>query len=113
MPELAKSSKEPASSGPALPAIPVIDVRSGGPVAHARLQRERLAALRDACFSFLPGLRGIAPVLDRVSSAWLARTPSPYLDEISTIAGLVAGGGVWFVNAPYEWGCTTRVDAAP
>jgi hypothetical protein len=112
MSELAESSKLRASGDPALPAIPVIDVRSGGPVAHARLQRERLATLRDACFSFLPGLRGIAPVLDRVSSAWLARTPSPYLDEIAAIAGLIKGGGVWFVNASYEWGCTTRVDAA-
>lgn len=95
-----------------LPAIPVIDVRGGGPVAHARLRREPMIALRDACFSFVPGLRGIAPVLDRVSSSWLARTPSPYLTEIAEISGLVAGGGVWFVNASYEWGCTTRVDAA-
>jgi hypothetical protein len=96
-----------------LPAVPVIDVRSGGPVAHARLRREPMAALRDACFSFLPGARRIAPVLDRVSSRWLARTPSPYIDEIAAISGLIAGGGVWFVNASYEWGCTTRVDAAP
>jgi hypothetical protein len=98
---------------PALPAIPVFDVRRGGPVAHAQLRREPLAALRDACFSFMPGARRIAPVLDRVSSAWLARTPSPYIGEIAAIAGLVPGGGVWFVNASYEWGCTARVDAAP
>jgi hypothetical protein len=96
-----------------LPTIPVIDVRRGGPIAHARLQRERMMALRDACFSFVPGSLRLAPVLDKVSSAWLARTPSPYLNEIAAISGLVAGGGVWFVNASYEWGCTTRVDAAP
>jgi hypothetical protein len=69
-----------------------------------------MAALRDACFSPLPGARVVAPVLDRVSSAWLRRTPSPYLDEIAAIAKLIGGGGVWFVNASYEWGCTTRVD---
>jgi hypothetical protein len=97
----------------ALPAIPVIDVRRGGPVDHARQHRETMAALRDACFSFTPGTRLIAPVLDRVSAAWLARTPSPYVSEIAAIADLIAGGGVWFVNASYEWGCTTRVDAAP
>jgi hypothetical protein len=30
------------------PAIPVIDVRRGGPVTHARLQRQRMMALRNA-----------------------------------------------------------------
>jgi hypothetical protein len=102
-----------AAAGSGLPAIPVIDVRRGGPVAHARLRREPMMALRNACFSFLPGSVRLAPMLDRVSSTWLVRTPSPYLDEIAAISDLVAGGGVWFVNASYEWGCTTRVDAAP
>jgi len=106
-------SETHGGGGAGLPAIPVIDVRRGGPVAHARLRRAPMTALRDACFSFLPGSIRIAPVLDKVSSRWLARTPSPYLDEIATISGLVAGGGVWFVNASYEWGCTTRIDAAP
>jgi hypothetical protein len=102
-----------AAAGAELPAIPVIDVRDGGPVAHARLRREPMAVLRDACFSFPPGSRILAPLLDRVSSKWLGRTPSPYLDEIAAISGLIAGGGIWFVNASYEWGCTARVDAAP
>jgi hypothetical protein len=96
-----------------LPAIPVVDVRCGGPVAHARLARERMMVLRDACFSIVPGSRGLAPALDRLSSSWLTRTPSPYLDEMAAISELAAGGGVWFVNAAYEWGCTTRIDAAP
>jgi hypothetical protein len=72
-----------------------------------------MMALRDACFSVVPGMRSLAPALDRLSSAWLARTPSPYIDEIAAISDLAAGGGVWFVNASYEWGCTTRIDAAP
>jgi hypothetical protein len=95
------------------PAIPVIDVRRGGPVTHARLRLERMMALRDACFSLVPGSRVIAPALDRLASTLLARTPSPYLDEIAAISDLAAGGGVWSVNACYEWGCTTRIDAAP
>jgi hypothetical protein len=111
--KLVESETHGGGAGPGLPAIPVIDVRDGGPVAHAKLQRERMLALRDACFYFLPGAVRLAPVLDKVSSKWLARTPSPYLDEIAAIAGLAPGGGVWFVNASYEWGCTTRVDAAP
>jgi hypothetical protein len=99
---------------PLHPAIPVIDVRRGGPVAHAMLRRDHMIALRDACFSVVPApIRRLAPVLDRVSSWWLKRTPSPYIDEIAAISDLAAGGGVWFVNASYEWGCTTRIDAAP
>ena len=58
-----------------------------------------MVALRDACFSVVPGpLRRLAPVLDRLSSSFLARTPSPYTDEIAAISDLAAGGGVWFVN---------------
>ena len=33
----------------ALPEIPVVDVRGGGPVALARVQRERMDELRAAC----------------------------------------------------------------
>jgi hypothetical protein len=115
-----KLSESDAAAGSALPggmenpAIAVIDVREGGPVAHARARRDRMIALRDACFSIVPGLlHGLAPALDRLSSSWLARTPSPYLDEIAAISDIAGRAGVWFVNASYEWGCTARVDAAP
>ncbi len=91
--------------------IPVVDVRTGGPVEHARIGRDRMIALREGC---VPGpLRALAPLLDRLSSDWLARTPSPYVREVAAIADIAAVPGVWFVNASYEWGCTTRVDAAP
>lgn len=51
--------------------------------------------------------------MDRVSRAWLLRTPSPYVAEIAQIADIAGRPGVWFVNASYEWGCTTRIDAGP
>ena len=104
---------ESLEAATALPDIAVVDVRSGGPLAHAALGHERMAVLRDACVSLLPGMATLAPVLDKVSSVWLGRTPSPYLAEIAAIAKLVRGGGVWFVNAAYEWGCTARVDDGP
>jgi hypothetical protein len=88
-----------------------VDVRNGGPVAHARISRDRMIALREDC---VPGpLRAVAPLLDRWSCSWLARTPSPYAREVAAIADIAGVPGVWFVNASYEWGCTTRVDAAP
>jgi hypothetical protein len=92
----------------------VIDIRDCGPVGYARLRRERMLALRQDCFSLVPGpLRALTPGLDRLSSAWLKRSPSPYVDEIAAISDIAAVAGVWFVNASYEWGCTTRVDATP
>jgi hypothetical protein len=112
MPQVSPRSKRalrPRRRAPV--AIPVVDVRAGGPVEHARIGRDRMIALRDCC---VPGpLRALAPLLDRLSSRWLARTPSPYIDEVAAIADIAGLPGVWFVNASYEWGCTTRVDATP
>ncbi|MFL5183089.1 MAG: hypothetical protein ACJ8CQ_21505 [Microvirga sp.] len=97
-----------------LAAIPVLDLREGGPVEHARRRRHEMLALRDACFSVVPApLRGLARPLDRVSAAWLKTTPSPYVGEIAEIAAIAGRPGVWFVNASYEWGCTTRIDVEP
>lgn len=94
--------------------IPLLDVRRGGPVDHAKRSREAMLRLREACFSVVPApLRGIAKPLDRLSRAWLARSPSPYVGEIAAIAEMAGKPGVWFVNASYEWGCTTRIDVAP
>jgi hypothetical protein len=73
-----------------------------------------MVALRDDCFSIVPRpLRGLIPTLDRLSWSWLEWTPSPYVGEIETISGIAGRAGVWFVNASYEWGCTTRVDTVP
>jgi hypothetical protein len=97
-----------------LPEIPLLDLRPGGPVEHARLRRREMLALREACFSIVPApLRGLARALDRISERWLRATPSPYAGEIAEIARIAGRRGVWFVNASYEWGCTTRVDTEP
>ena len=97
-----------------LPTIPLFDVRAGGPVEHARLRRQEMLALRNACFSMIPApLRGIVRPLDRISARWLKASPSPYVGEIDRIAGIAGRPGVWFVNASYEWGCTTRIDVEP
>src|SRR5262249_24505566 len=96
------------------PAIPVIDVRGRGPVEHARVRRAAMMALRDRCLSLVPRpLRWLAPVLDRLSSSWLPRPPRPSVEEFPAVSRLAEAAGIWFVNASYEWGCTTRVDAGP
>ena len=38
----------------ALPAIPVVDIRQGGPADHVRRSAARARALRDACLGFFP-----------------------------------------------------------
>jgi hypothetical protein len=97
-----------------LPPVPVLDTRRGGAVAHAERRRGAMLDLREACFSVLPApMRGIARPLDRISAAWLRRSPSPYVDEIARIAEIAGRPGVFFVNASYEWGCTTRIDVEP
>lgn len=92
-----------------LPAIPVIDLRDGGPLRHAERKAAAARALRDACLTFFPrAMQPIVPTLDLISRRWLARSRSPYLPEIAQIANTLGFSGVWLLNASYQWGCTAR-----
>ena len=92
-----------------LPEIPVIDVRDGGPLHHARLSAQRARALRDACLRFFPSAAlPFVPTLDWLSRRSLERSRSPYLAEIVQIEALIGLSGVWLLNAAYQWGCTAR-----
>ena len=92
-----------------LPAIPVIDLRDGGPVRHAERNKASARALRDACLAFFPrAALPFVPALDLISRRWLARSRSPYLPEIARIADALGFSGVWLLNASYQWGCTAR-----
>jgi hypothetical protein len=111
---LTQLSRNTIASNATLNDIPVLDVREDGPVGHARRRREAMLELREACFSVIPAaLRRVAEPLDRVSRTWLLRCPSPYVGEIAEIAAIARRAGVWFVNASYEWGCTTRIEVDP
>src|SRR5947209_6527145 len=90
-----------------LPAIPVRDVRDGGAVRHAIAARDRARSLRDECLAWFPSsARYAIPILDKLTRRWLMRSCSPYVAEISAIAGALDFPGVWFLNGSYEWGCT-------
>jgi hypothetical protein len=92
-----------------LPAIPVIDLRDGGPVRHAKSDPAKARALRDACLAFFPrSILPLVPALDTLSRRWLARSRSPYLAEIAHITAALGFSGVWLLNASYQWGCTAR-----
>jgi hypothetical protein len=97
-----------AGAGFGLSIIPVVDVREGGPVRHARVSLDRARLLRDDCLAFLPRATApVLPLLDRLARWWLLRSHSPYLAEIEAIAALLGFPGVWFLNGSYQWGCTT------
>jgi hypothetical protein len=101
----------------AMPAIPVADVRDGGPLRHAQECAARARTLRDDCLAFLPRAAGpFIPTLDGVARRWLTRSRSPYVPEIAQIAATLGFPGVWFLNGSYIWGCTSLAreeDGAP
>jgi len=92
-----------------LAAIPVLDLRDGGPVRGAIEGAERARGLRDACIGWLPRVAGAAlPVVDAITRRWLKRSGSPYVAEIDAIAATLRHSGIWFLNGCYQWGCTTH-----
>lgn len=91
-----------------LAAIPVRDVREGGPLRHAIEASDRARALRDDCLAWFPRhARHFVPALDGVTRRWLRRSRSPYVAEIEAIAATLGFPGVWFLNGSYQWGCTS------
>jgi hypothetical protein len=100
-----------------LAAIPVVDVRDGGPARHAVEGRARALALRDDCVTWLPRpVRPLLPAMDAFARNWLRRSRSPYVADVEAIAAALRFPGIWFLNSSYEWGCTTVAraeDGAP
>jgi hypothetical protein len=100
-----------------LAAIPVTDIRGAGLVGYATAQPGRARALRDGCVNWLPLLgRMILPAMDAATRHWLARSHSPYINDIEALAGALAFSGIWFLNGCYQWGCTALArdeDGAP
>src|ERR1700756_5020335 len=90
------------------PAIPVIDVRDGGPAEHARQRIEQAQALREACLGLFPAAFNRAlPIINRLARRSLERSRSPYVAEIARIAEILESPGVWLLNASYQLACTS------
>ncbi len=87
--------------------ISIVDIREGGTIRHAIEGCQRARALRDDCLAWFPrATEPLAPLLDWFARRWLARSRSPYVAEVATIAAALGFPGIWFLNASYEWGCT-------
>ena len=90
-----------------LPSIPIVDVRDGGPLRHAREGHERALALRNTAISWFPKfVLPLAPLLDGVARRWLTRSQSPYVEEVRAVAAALGFPGIWFLNGSYQWSCT-------
>lgn len=95
-----------------LPVIPVIDVRTGGPLAHATERQAVMEDLRACCIAYLPAAaRPLLPLADALARRWLERSMSPYVEEVHAIASLSGAAGVYMVNTSYEWACTVAARA--
>src|SRR5262245_55427725 len=95
----------------ALPDVPVVDVRDGGAVVHARRRAAQVTAVREACLGWLPAGGLLAGIGDPLVRGWMRRSGSPYVADIEAIARAAPGRGTWFLHGAYLFGCTALADA--
>jgi hypothetical protein len=94
--------------------IPVVDLRSGGPVAYAAASVAALDDLRAGCVGFVPTVtRPLLPVAEALCRRWLERCASPYGAEVHAIAALLNKPGIYLGNTAYEWACTVATCRGP
>ncbi len=102
---------EPASTPPALAAIPVIETGPDFPMATLLAEEARAHRLLDAATQVVP--RRALGALDAISRRWLVKWNNAHLVEIDAIARRLGRPGAYFLSVNYEWGCTCRVAPAP
>lgn len=93
-------------------AVPIVDLREGGPPTHAGQRREQALALRSACLGWLPCGGLLAWLADPLARWWLRRSASPLVGEIEAIAQILGRPGVWLLHGAYAFGCTALADEA-
>ena len=94
--------------------LPAIPLENASPLELVRAHPHKARAMAQAAADTFGtasrvAARLLAPPLDRVSRAWLARQNNPYLAEIDAMAGILGIRGVYALNACFEWGCTSGV----
>lgn len=99
----------------AITEIPVLDVAAHASVDLCRYDLDRVYALMRSALGrrshFI--LPYVVELVDRISHGWLARQADSYLDEIRHVARLLGRPGAFFLNAVYEWSCSTSVGPEP
>lgn len=88
--------------------IPFLDVRDGGPIAHAQGRIDAAAALRDACLGPIARVSGLClSPIDRIAANWLRRSASAYRAELERVADILGFPGAMTLNMSYLFACTT------
>jgi len=91
--------------------IPFLDVRHGGPLAHARKRVHVAYALRDACLAPFPRwVHGALTPIDGLAGWWLTRSASHYREELENIVEFLGFPGAMTMNLSYLFACTTAAD---
>ncbi|MEF3366776.1 hypothetical protein V3H18_09550 [Methylocystis sp. 9N] len=89
--------------------IPLLDVRDGGPIAHAQTRIDAAAALRKACLGMMePMSRICLTPIDRIAANWLKRSGSAYRAELEHIVSILGAPGAMTLNMSYLFACTTQ-----
>ena len=94
--------------------IPFLDVRSGGPIAHARARVAAAAALREDCLARVPRWsRDLClSSIDGIIARWLRSSASAYRDDLEHVADILGFPGAMTLNLSYLFACTTSADFA-
>lgn len=94
--------------------IPFVDVRDGGPIAHAAARLTAAAALRDACLAPAPRWSHVclAPI-DRLAASWLRKSGSLYRRDLERVAEILGFHGAVALNMSYLFACTTSAFSTP
>lgn len=99
----------------AIAEIPLLNIDAHPSAEMCRRDPDRMHALVAAALgrrSHL-ALPLAARLVNRISRAWLTRQADSYLDEIRHVASLLGRPGAFFLNAIYEWACSTSVGPEP
>lgn len=89
--------------------IPLLDVRDGGPVAHAQARIVAAESLRNACLGMTAPLsRFCLRPIDRIAANWLKRSASAYCAELEHVAEILGFPGAMTLNMSYLFACTTQ-----
>src|SRR5438128_1986561 len=87
--------------------IPIVEVSEGFPLDSMRMFASDARSFAQKATQHVP--KTIIKTLDRVSKSFLERSGQSYQDEIAEVARILNVPGAYFLNANFEWGCTTRV----
>lgn len=93
--------------------IPLLDVRAGGPAAHARARLDAALALRDSCLGAAARVSGLLAPVDRIAAKWLRRSASVYRAELEDIVDFLGFPGAMTLNMSYLFACTTQAYEDP